>query len=137
MTKMFRRSIGPYVVGPSSTILDIAGDDIERDFFPRVSAIVDRFPTPIEVLRVETPSDDQLMDKMNTNLKKQVDASEDQLMLLVWLGKVKEKSKGPKKKVKSLTKIVDQLTAKAACVVSDLHDTQRAESYKSGQLVEA
>ncbi|GJU78685.1 hypothetical protein Tco_1275755 [Tanacetum coccineum] len=135
-------NIGPYVVGPSSTILDIDGDDIERDLFPHMSgafmdpnvcrAIVDRFPTPIEVLRVETPSDDQLMDKMN------VDAHQDQANASgTALAKVKEKSKGPKKKVKSLTKIVDQLTAKAACVVSDLHDAQRAESYKSGQLVEA
>ncbi|GJX31619.1 MAK10-like protein [Tanacetum coccineum] len=79
--------VDPFAVGPSSTAPGIAGDDIERDFFPFVhvptrltirmgglielfkdlsvcKAVVDYFPTSTEVVRVETLTDEQLTKKI-------------------------------------------------------------------------
>ncbi|GJS03019.1 zinc finger, CCHC-type containing protein [Tanacetum coccineum] len=76
--------VDPFAVGPSSAAPGIAGDDIERDFFPFVhvptrltirigglidpsvcKAVVDHFPTSTEVVRVETLTDEQLTKKVS------------------------------------------------------------------------
>nr|GEW74998.1 hypothetical protein [Tanacetum cinerariifolium] len=143
-TKMFRRSLLTMIMMPIRMEY-IAGDDIERDFFPCVSGLyhadypkggvvdIDRsyqvmhkewelpHDPAFEILSKELFMDPQWLDSkecLRTNASGTA------------LAKVKEKYKGRNKKVKSLTKTVDQLTAEAFCVVSDLHDAQRAMAHK-------
>nr|GEV10016.1 hypothetical protein [Tanacetum cinerariifolium] len=63
----------PFDVGSSSAALATACDDIERDFFPSIPepyyrfsrAVIDQFPTPAEVVRVEALFDGQLSQILN------------------------------------------------------------------------
>nr|GEV10015.1 hypothetical protein [Tanacetum cinerariifolium] len=171
----------PFDVGPSSAALATACDDIERDFFPSIPepyyvnypegallvdhtksvAVIDQFPTPAEVVRVEALFDGQLTQILNVmhcvmmshgrellaqfwglidthneyklmgKLNEMAEASE------IALIRAKEKSKARKKKVKFLTKAMDQFIAKAAQLASDLNDARRAKSRKSDQIFAA
>nr|GEZ20665.1 hypothetical protein [Tanacetum cinerariifolium] len=94
---------GPFFAAPGTT-----DDDIERDFF---------LPCMVLIMLII-----RRMKEVGT-LQEKVEAFEDALV------RVKEKSKGHKKKVRSLTKALDQFTSEAARVASDLNDAYKAEAY--------
>ncbi|GJR82185.1 hypothetical protein Tco_0152970 [Tanacetum coccineum] len=155
---------GPSSAAPGATSDDIKRDFFPSMHGPYYAdylkdAVVDQLPTHAEVVRVKTLSDLQLTKKMSillclmmshgrellaclnsqvSDLKKEVgtlqekvEASKDALV------RVKEKSNGYKKKVRSLTKALNQFSAEAARVASDLNDAHRAEACKTDQIAQA
>ncbi|GKD31320.1 hypothetical protein Tco_1242098, partial [Tanacetum coccineum] len=127
-TSHFQGSAGidPSLAGPSSTAPGATSDDIEREFFPSMHG-----PYYADYLKDgmiggsyhinrkewELPHD-PAFEILNKELFKdpneKVEASKDALV------RVKEKSNGYKKKARSLTKALNQFSAEAARVASDL-----------------
>ncbi|GJY91708.1 hypothetical protein Tco_0507490 [Tanacetum coccineum] len=150
--------------GPAPSFRDVSGDAIHTDFFPFSAGpyyatyledgvagncfkdpvvcktIVDQFPTPGEMVWVESLSDDQLTAKMSVlhcmmtshggellTRYRGLNRSHHEYVLLAdsrlkgYEEKSKAKGKERKKKIKSLTKSMDNLHAEVACLFADLN----------------
>ncbi|GKA09205.1 hypothetical protein Tco_0688536 [Tanacetum coccineum] len=119
--------------------------------------IVDQFPTPREMVRVESLSDDQLTAKMSvlhymmmsyggellaryqlqvSTLKKQVSGLNDKLVSSdASFAKSKAKGKERTKKIKSLTKSLDSLHAKVARLSANLNRATVLEAEKDEEIL--
>ncbi|GKD16535.1 hypothetical protein Tco_1205693 [Tanacetum coccineum] len=124
--------------------------------------IVDQFPTPREMVQVESLSDDQLTAKMSvlhymmmslkgyeekvasltglelqvSTLKKQVSGLNDKLVSFdASFAKSKAKGKERKKKIKSLTKSLDNLHAEVARLSANLNRATVLEAEKDEEIL--
>ncbi|GKD63693.1 hypothetical protein Tco_1305801 [Tanacetum coccineum] len=116
--------------------------------------VVDQFPTPREMVRVESLSDDQLTAKMSvlhcmmmshggeilarylSTLKKQVSRINDKLYSSdASFAKSKAKGKERKKKIKSLTKSVDNLQNKVARFSAALNQATVLEAEEDEEIL--
>ncbi|GKA90301.1 hypothetical protein Tco_0812171 [Tanacetum coccineum] len=116
---------------PTSSFRNVSGDAIHTDFFPFsvgpyyvtypedgvagnsiCKTIIDQFPTPRDMVLVESLSDDQLAAKMSVLIKRVSDLNDKLSSSDASFTKSKAKGKERKKKIKSLTKSVDNLHSK-------------------------
>ncbi|GJY72884.1 hypothetical protein Tco_0477315 [Tanacetum coccineum] len=116
---------------PHEPTFNILNKELFKD--PKVyETVVDQFPTQAEVAWIEALSDEQLFKKMNVfDLEKLVVVLKEKVTTSdVALVKSKGKSKDHKKRVKSLTKSLDQFTVEATRLASDLNEARRADARK-------
>ncbi|GKD06550.1 hypothetical protein Tco_1181524, partial [Tanacetum coccineum] len=103
--------------------------------------IVDQFPTPGEMVRVESLSDDQLTAKMSvmhwfTDVRMVVSGLNDKLSSSdASFTKSKAKGKERKKKIKSLTKSVDNLHSEVACLFVALNQATVLKTEKDEEIL--
>ncbi|GJU71000.1 retrovirus-related pol polyprotein from transposon TNT 1-94 [Tanacetum coccineum] len=136
--------------GPASSFRDISEDAIHIDFFPFISwallffkdpsvckIVVDQFPTPREMVQIEALSSDQLTAKMSVSgLQRQVAGLNDKLSSSdVAFKKSKAKGKERKKKIKSLTKSLDNLHAEVACLSINLYQATVLEAERDDEIL--
>nr|GEU79933.1 reverse transcriptase domain-containing protein [Tanacetum cinerariifolium] len=95
---------------PYQSTFNVLAKEVYKD--PSVCrTVVDQFPTPREMLRVESLSKDQLTTKMSA------------------------KGKDRKKKIKSLTKSLDNMNAKVACLSADLNRATILEAKRDKDIL--
>ncbi|GJW27049.1 hypothetical protein Tco_0040860 [Tanacetum coccineum] len=144
----------------SSSIQGTVGDTIYRDLFPPLPGPyyvnypkdgiiggsyqishkeweLPHKPT-FDILNKELFKYPKVCETVVSDLKKQVVVLNEKVTTSdVALVKAKGKSKDHKKRVKSLTKSLDQFTVEATRLASDLNETRRADARKSDQIVVA
>nr|GEU51587.1 hypothetical protein [Tanacetum cinerariifolium] len=109
-------------------------------------SMVDQFPTPGEMVRVESLSDDQLTMKMSVihcmmrsygaALKKQVSRLNNKLTSSnASFAKSKDKGKEMKKNIKSLGKSLDNLHAEVACLYAPLNQATILEAERDEEIL--
>ncbi|GJU64864.1 hypothetical protein Tco_1246699, partial [Tanacetum coccineum] len=141
--------VDPFVDGPSSVAPSTADDDIERDFFPFMPEPY-YFPTPAEVVRVESLFDEKLTQMLSVVYC--VMMSQGGKLLVRFQGLIKAhdqykmsselKLKGLQQQISSINGLNFQISdlkkqvliAEVAQLASDLNDARRAEARKSDQI---
>ncbi|GJS82928.1 hypothetical protein Tco_0749469, partial [Tanacetum coccineum] len=144
--------------GPASSFRDVSGDAIHREFFPFST---DQFPTPREMVLIEALSFDQLTAKMNilhclmmshggellaryrglllshlSGLQRQVTGLNDKLSASdAAFAKSKDKGNERKKKIKSLTKSLDNLHVEVARLSADLNRATVLEAERDKEIL--
>ncbi|GKB76460.1 hypothetical protein Tco_0943355 [Tanacetum coccineum] len=162
--------------GPALSFRDVSSDAIHADFFPFLlvhimplilkmallgidpiicKTVVDKFPTPGEMVRVEALFEDSLTTKMSvlhfmmishggdlfaryhvSTLKNQVSGLNDKLVSSdASFSKSKSKGKERKKKIKSLTRILDNLHAEVARLSAALNQATVLEAEKDEEIL--
>ncbi|GJR26186.1 hypothetical protein Tco_1102418 [Tanacetum coccineum] len=149
--------------GPAPSFRNVSGDAIHMDFFfftadyATYPTIIDQFPTPGEMVRVKSLSDDQLTAKMsvlhsmmmshggellaryrglNQYHHEYVSGLNDKLSSSdASFAKSKAKGKERKKKIKSLTKSVDNLHSEVARLSAALNQATVLEAEKDEEIL--